>query len=253
MYTQFAEVYDELMADVDYPAWANFYAKLLALQGIGRGSRICECACGTGGLTIPLKSLGYAVTGMDLSQEMLWVAAQKARAQGVQALFVRQDMRKLRLHRPVDAVLATCDGVNYLLTEEDLESFFASAYDAIRPGGALIFDVSTPYKLEHTLGDRTICEDTPHVTYMWQNRWQARTGCVDMQLCIFVREADGRYRRIDEEQRQRAWLAEELAAALKRAGFEDMAFYGNGTLTPPKPDEERWHIAARKRNTVQEG
>lgn len=252
MYTQFAEVYDELMTNVNYPAWARYYGELLARQGIGRGSRVCECACGTGGLTIPLQNMGYSVTGMDLSQEMLWIAAQKARSQGVQCLFVRQDMRKLRLHRPVDAVLATCDGVNYLLTEEDLESFFNSAYEAICPGGALVFDVSTPHKLEHILGDRTIFEDTPHVTYMWQNRWQARSRCVDMNLCIFVREADSHYRRMDEEQRQRAWTAEELSAALKRAGFIDMTFYSS-TFTAPRPEEERWHIAARKRGPNPEG
>ena len=29
MYTSFAEVYDRLMADVDYPAWAAFYGELL--------------------------------------------------------------------------------------------------------------------------------------------------------------------------------------------------------------------------------
>ena len=175
MYTQFAEVYDELMYNVNYAAWAQYYGELLKRQGGERGARSCECACGTGNLTIPLQKLGFSVTGMDLSQEMLWIAAQKARAQGLQGLFVRQDMRNLRLHRPVDAVLATCDGVNYLLTQDDLMGFLASAYEAIRPGGALIFDVSTPHKLEHTLGNTTFCEDTPHITYMWQNRWQARS------------------------------------------------------------------------------
>ena len=252
MYTQFAEVYDELMSNVNYTAWAQYYGELLKRQGIGRGARICECACGTGNLTIPLQKMGFSVTGMDLSQEMLWIAAQKARAQGLQGLFVRQDMRSLRLHRPVDAVLATCDGVNYLLTQDDLQAFLSSAYDAIRPGGALIFDVSTPHKLEQTLGNTTFCEDTPHITFMWQNRWQPRSRCVDLQLCIFVREADGRYRRMDETQRQRAWLAEELSAALKQAGFVDMAFYGS-TFAPPKPEEERWHIAARKQGANPEG
>ena len=45
MYTSFAEVYDRLMADVDYPTWAAFYAELLRARGVESG-KICECACG---------------------------------------------------------------------------------------------------------------------------------------------------------------------------------------------------------------
>ena len=242
MYTSFAEVYDGLMAGVDYESWARFYAQMLAQRGV-TGGKICECACGTGGLTLPLQRLGYSVTGVDISQEMLWIAAQKARSSGVMAVFVRQDMRRLRLHRPMDAVLATCDGVNYLTSEEDLTGFFSSAREALSPNGCLIFDVSTPYKLANTLGNRTICEDTPGVTYMWQNRWQPRSRCVDMHLCIFVREEDGRYRRMDEEQRQRAWSQAELTDTLTKCGFTDIVFYGNSRLRAPRDSEERWHVS----------
>ena len=47
MYTAFASVYDRLMADVDYLAWARFYHELMERYGVPRG-KVCECACGTG-------------------------------------------------------------------------------------------------------------------------------------------------------------------------------------------------------------
>ena len=149
MYTGFAEVYDTLMNDVHYGAWADMYARMMTAYGIPRNAKVCECACGTGSLTLPLQQLGYEMMGIDISQEMLWQAAQKARKAGFGIPFIRQDMRQLRLHRPVDAVLATCDGVNYLLQDVDAAAFFQSAWEAIKPGGGLFFDVSTPYKLEH--------------------------------------------------------------------------------------------------------
>ena len=68
MYTGFAEIYDELMTDVDYDAWADFYCKMMEGFGI-RGGKLAECACGTGGLTLPLFRHGFHVTGVDLSQE----------------------------------------------------------------------------------------------------------------------------------------------------------------------------------------
>ena len=130
MYQGFAEIYDELMNDVNYESWADYYTRLLSIYGI-RSGKICECACGTGSLTLPLYRRGFQMTGVDLSREMLWQAAQKARKNGIAIPFVQQDMRCLNLHKPVDAVLATCDGVNYLLDDDRLSAFFAAARAAL--------------------------------------------------------------------------------------------------------------------------
>jgi ubiquinone/menaquinone biosynthesis C-methylase UbiE len=166
-YDSFAAVYDQLMDDVDYDRWALYYRDLL-LDGQDMKpsdlGRVVECACGTGNLTIPLQKRGYQMIGVDLSREMLWQAAQKTRKQGLAIPYVQQNMKSLNLHRPVDAVLATCDGVNYLLNEEELNSFLQAAYRAIRPGGALLFDVSTPYKLKHILCSGLMGEDRENLT-----------------------------------------------------------------------------------------
>ncbi len=245
MYQDFAEVYDQLMDNVDYDRWADYYVRLLSIYGI-RDGKICECACGTGSLTIPLYRSGFHITGVDLSREMLWQAAQKARKQGIAIPFVQQDMKALNLHRPMDAVLATCDGVNYLITEEDLRSFLRSAYRAIRPGGALVFDVSTPHKLRDQLCTGLICEDRENITYIWQNRWHEKTATVGMDLCFFLKEKDGRYRRMEEHQKQRAWDAGELKSMLLQAGFRGVCVYGNFTVNPARDSDERWHIAATR-------
>lgn len=245
MYTSFAEVYDQLMDNVDYEGWADFYRELLRASGM-TGGKICECACGTGSLTLPLHRRGFQMTGVDLSQEMLWIAAQKARKMGIGIPFVQQDMRTLRLHRQMDAVIATCDGVNYLLTDEDVCAFLRSAWAALKPGGVIAFDVSTPWKLQNVLGNELIVEDRDDVTYMWQNSYSKKTGIVEMALCFFLREKDGRYRRIDETQKQKAHSAERLTALLESCGFTDVRLYGNSRLEAPRDKEQRWHFAARK-------
>ena len=245
MYQDFAEIYDRLMDNVKYDSWADYYVRLLSIYGVREG-KICECACGTGSLTIPLYRAGFQMTGVDLSREMLWQAAQKARKQGIAIPFVQQDMKALNLHRPMDAVIATCDGVNYLTTEEDLQSFLRAAWRAIRPGGALIFDVSTPHKLRDQLCAGLICEDLEDITYFWQNRWNSRNATVDMMLCFFIREKDGRYRRMEEEQRQKAWEMQELKNLLLRTGYRGVCIYGDGNLNPGKETDLRWHICASR-------
>ncbi len=245
MYTAFASVYDRLMADVDYPAWAAYYQTLMTLYGL-RAGKVCECACGTGGITIPLAGMGYQMTGVDLSEEMLFEASQKARRAGAMIPFVRQDMRALRLHRRMDGVLCTCDGVNYLPSANDVLTFFGAAFTALVPGGVLAFDVSTPYKLKHVLGNRFIGDETAEIAYLWKNTYRPESESVRMDLSIFTRAEGETYRRISEEQTQYAYGAETLTQLLSQAGFTDIRLFGDGTFAPPKPTEQRWHIAARK-------
>lgn len=245
MYTAFAMVYDRLMNDVDYDGWAAYYAQLLRRAGILNGS-VCECACGTGALTVRLQRLGYRMTGVDLSAEMLSQAMQKARGQGLEIPFARQDMCSLRLHRRQEAVLCTCDGVNYLKTPAQLRRFLQAAYAALKPGGVLIFDVSTPYKLQNVLGGHTLGCQEEKISYVWQNAYHPRTRTVDMRLSIFVREEDGRYARLEEAQTQRAHTQEELRRALEAVGFGEVRFYGDRTLGRPGQKAMRWHVAAKR-------
>ena len=245
MYTAFASVYDRLMTDVDYPAWADFYEAMLNRYAIGRG-KVCECACGTGNLTILLAKKGYQMTGVDISPDMLFQASQKARKHGAMIPFVKQDMRSLRLHRQMDAVLCTNDGINYLPAAEDISAFFRMAYQALRSGGCLFFDLSTPYKLEHILGDHFWSHEDEDITYLWRNRFSKSKQAVDMDLTFFVKQKDNLYLRIEERQRQYVHSSELLVILLAEAGFTDIAFYGDRKFQKPDTKEKRWHMAARK-------
>lgn len=247
MYTAFASVYDRLMKDVDYPAWAAFYRDLLRQRGVVAGT-VCECACGTGGLTLPLAKT-YTMTGVDSSPDMLCVAQGKARRAGLSIPFVQADMREFALHRAADGVLCTCDGVNYLESEGEVAAFFQAAYRALRPGGALVFDVSTPYKLRNVLGNRSLCEEAEDISYMWRNSFNARACRVEMSLTIFKRAAGGLYEKITEDQTQYGYTQAALNALLLEAGFTAVGIYGDRTLSAPKATETRWHIAATKKET----
>lgn len=245
MYGDFARVYDRLMAGVDYPAWALHYRSLLAGQGILEGSLLLEPACGTGSLTVELAQ-HYQVQPSDLSQEMLSVAAAKARTRGLNLHFLHQDMQTLRSHRPADAIVCACDGVNYLLTETALNRFLRSAFTALRPQGVLAFDVSSLDKLSRVLGNQPQLLRENDICYIWENAWQQDSRRLQLSLTLFERQADGRFLRIEEEQTQKAWAQEELVSALQAAGFEGIRCTGNFTMNPPTASTQRLHFTARK-------
>lgn len=242
MYSNFARVYDKLMESVDREAWLKYILALLEGRQV---RRIADCACGTGALTIPLAKLGYNATGLDSSAEMLEIAAANARNARVEVPFICQDMRRFALHRPQDAVLAVCDGVNYL-TLKGAESFFASAYAALAPGGVLLFDISSRYKLANVLGNNTFAEDEQQAAYIWKNIYDEHTKQIQMELTLFEKQPDGRYLRFTESQIQRAHSVRELTGALERAGFGQIEAFEAFSFAPPQEKSERIQFRAVK-------
>ena len=246
MYDDFAGVYDALMDDYDYDAWSEHYLSLIRAQRGSLPVRMSECACGTGSLTVRFARAGMNVVGVDLSSSMLRRAEEKARKWGVEAAFVHQDMKKLKLTRRVGAVLATCDGVNYLTSEQDVRAFFRAAFDALEDGGALCFDVSSRYKLETVMGDAFFGEERDGLAMLWQNTLGRDTHVLCMDVTFFVREEDGRYRRFREQHHQRAHSEQELRRWLEEVGFENICIYGGMRMDAPRPDDDRIHCTARK-------
>ena len=105
-------------------------------------------------MTVELAREGARVVGVDISEGMLRVARSGCGREGVRAQLAHEDMCRLRVPRPVDAVICACDGVNYLLSAERVRAFFRAAHAGHpAPAGALAFDVSSRYKLEQLLGD----------------------------------------------------------------------------------------------------
>lgn len=245
MYGDFARVYDRLMAQVDYEAWGRHYHTLLSEQGLSDGAVVMEPACGTGSLTLQL-ARHYRMQPSDLSPQMLSVAMQKARQAGLNLAFTQQDLRSLRSHHPVDALVCGCDGVNYLVDEAALDAFLQGAAQVLKPGGALAFDVSSYDKLSRVLGSQPQVLRGEEICYIWENAWDEGKRLLSLSLSLFERDTQGRYLRIEEQQTQRAWTQEELTAALTRHGFEHIRCYANYTTKPPTKAAQRLHFSARK-------
>ena len=249
MYTDFAHYYDIMMADVDYAAWAAGIITCLGRHGIRPGMRVCECACGTGSLTIPLKKAGYEMCGVDISGEMLQAAMEKSRKSGLMIPYVQQDMAKLRLPARQDAILSTCDGVNYL-SPADLSAFFVSAFRQVRPGGILMFDVSTPYKLTKIVGSHTLNRIERDYCYIWENSLNKNHTVLGLRLTAFVKNASGTYIRFEEEQTQYIHSLDRLSEALADAGFSLLETL-NSTFDGPCSDKDlRWHLIAKRPEEV---
>ena len=75
-YTSFAAVYDTFMDNVPYDRWASGIDSLLKkyLPSSADRPMVLDLGCGTGQITRRLRDLGYDMTGVDSSDEMLEIA-----------------------------------------------------------------------------------------------------------------------------------------------------------------------------------
>ncbi|MCP3759040.1 class I SAM-dependent methyltransferase [Streptomyces sp. TBY4] len=122
----------------DYRAEAALVRELVELRAAvapAAGS-LLDVACGTGSHLAELTGLFGEAAGVDLSAEMLAIAARTN--PGIP--LTQGDMRDFRLGRSFTAVTCMFSSVGYLESAEDLNSAVRNLADHLAPGGVLVVE-----------------------------------------------------------------------------------------------------------------
>ena len=242
-YHDLAVSYDRLTSDVDYQAIVAFYHAILEKENIHPKSAV-DLACGTGSVALLLAEEMDRVIGVDMSEEMLTVALQRAQEQENRPLFVCQMLQELRLDRAVDLAVCALDGLDYILDPADCCEAIRRVYKALNPGGIFIFDVNTPEKLRAMDGQVFLDEDDD-VYCVWRGEFDEQTNICSYGMDLFQRRGDV-WQRSFEEHREYAYTVEQLTEYLRSAGFTHIRVYADGKLEAPKAGEQRIYFSARK-------
>lgn len=185
-YSGFAYAYDFLMKDVNYDKWAEnidlIYKKLNC-----EPKNVLELACGTGNITSRLYKKGYNIIGSDLSEDMLMIAQEKAYDSNLMINFIIQDMRDINYRKKVNSVISICDGLNYIISDDDIIKVFKSVHNVLEENGTFLFDISTYYKLTSILGSNTFAESHEEASYIWENYFDKENEVLDFDLTVFIK------------------------------------------------------------------
>ena len=102
--------------------------------------KVIDIGCGTGRHVIELTKRGYNVTGVDLSEDQIKRAKEKAQEAGVTIDFQTQDARNLSFDGEFDLAIMLCEG-GFSLMETDEMNFeiLKNATKALKSKGKLIF------------------------------------------------------------------------------------------------------------------
>ena len=242
-YHNLAASYDRLTNDVDYGAIVAFYHQILQRERVAPRTAV-DLACGTGSVALLLAQKGYGVIGVDMSEEMLTVAFQRAMEQETQPVFVCQKLQQLHLPRAVDMAVCALDGLDYILDPADCQKAIQRVYKALNPGGIFIFDVNTPEKLRAMDGQVFLDEDED-VYCVWRGEFDQDTNICSYGMDLFQRQGNVWHRSFEEHQ-EYAYSVEQLRRYLKDAGFTHIRVYADGKLEAPRAGEQRVYFSARK-------
>ena len=236
-YQQFANYYDVLTQNVDYPSRAAYFDQLLE-RYLHKKGILLDLACGTGSLSVLMAQKGYDVIGVDGSCEMLSLAMEKAGQTEQSVLYLCQEME--------NATICALDSLNHVTDFQALIRIFQRVSLFTNPGGLFVFDVNTPYKHQQILGNNTYVYDLPQIYCVWQNEYQPEDQVVNIQLDFFHPQKDGSYRRTSEAFQERAYSQQTLCELLEETGFGLLDILEGDTFQAPTPTTERWVFIAEK-------
>jgi ubiquinone/menaquinone biosynthesis C-methylase UbiE len=138
LFTNYSKNYDNEGFTKGTTGECNF---IEAEIGSNKSIKILDVGCGTGRHDIELAKRGYTnITGIDLSDDQLKRAREKAEKAEVEIDFIKADARDFHFDDEFDAVLMICEGAFSLMETDEMNfQILQSIEKSLKPGGKLIF------------------------------------------------------------------------------------------------------------------
>jgi SAM-dependent methyltransferase len=208
--------------------------------------RILDLACGSGRHSIELARRGFSVVGADISEELIEIAERDAAEQGVEATFVRGDLRQLEFEAEFDIVLNLNDGaIGYLESDEENLRTFGVISRSLRPQGRNLVQLPNVLYARENLPQRSWIPSSSMVELV-EHRWNKRDRCME-GVMIAARFGEVLEGLKGIEFRQRLYSVDELREIYESVGMSlEAVLHGNGRPRDPKPSQFEIFAASRK-------
>ncbi len=198
----------------------------------GAVSEVLEYGIGNGRIALPMARRGVRVTGVDLSQPMLRDLEARLARESVEVRArveaLRGDMRRVRLGRRFQLVIAPFNVILHLYSLAEIEAFFARVREHLSDDGEFVLDVSVPAP-EDLSGDSGRRYKGPPVrdpetgeTLRYSEVFAYDPVRQILTVVAEFRGKDRQYWRVPLTQRQ--FFPAELEALLYYNGFDDIRF-----------------------------
>lgn len=200
---------------------------------------VLEVACGTGNIIGRLADR-HAVSGLDISREMLAVA--RAKLPAGTPLYLA-DMSSFELGEKFDVLICVYHGINHLLSFSAWKAFFACARKHLNDDGTLIFDILTA-------DDLKMMTRMPEVQQFGDNYLLIRVRTSDdvvfeWNIEVLELQPSGRYESLTEVIRTASYPPEEICKALAEDFLTVKMIESRGSSVSEVGERRIWFVCTR--------
>jgi len=242
---QYANIFNDMGADWeaivnerDTERETDFIESVLSKRGT-----TLDLCCGTGRHDIILRKKGWNTIGLDISKNLLTIAKQRMKKEGVNFPLVRADMRHFPFKKQIfDAVICMFTSFGYLPSEsEDMKSF-KEVQRTLKKGGKFLLDLANKDHIIKVFQEREWAEFEPF--YLLERRsLDLQTSQLKSQWTI-IKKNTGEVRSLQHDVRLFAFLR--LKQMLREAGLKVREVYGGYDKKEFTPDSSRMIVSAER-------
>jgi ubiquinone/menaquinone biosynthesis C-methylase UbiE len=241
--------------DVEYAAYRgeeSFY-RLMLQRYVKPGGVVVELGVGTGRLALRFAAEGFAIHGVEPSQEMRDRLAKKAAQahvtvaleDAIASTFVGSSQRS-------DVVTFPFNGLMHIDTRDEMLASFRHVKEKLDDGGRFCLDITGPYWEAMLLGatawgksdERTHPESGRKVLTCDRSTYDAKTKLMHIHIRYLIA---GDERGAEVELVQRMWTWQEVQGGLDECGFVVEHVFGDVDMAPFDEGSPRLLLCARKR------
>ena len=136
----YSKNYDTIYGKKDYEAECELAINLMKMYMPEKPVTVLDLGCGTGNHALILSRKGFEVSGVDISDEMLEIADEKAKSSDLKIDFFNGDIRNFNIDRKFDSAIMMFAVLGYQNSNGDLINCLKSIRNHLKKGSILVFD-----------------------------------------------------------------------------------------------------------------
>ena len=188
--------------------------------------KILDLCCGPGRISSELARIGYAVTGVDITENFLNAAKEDSEHENLNIEYILADARKFVRPGFFDAIVNLYISFGYFSSQKDDLKVLRNAHKSLRDGGSFIIE---------TLGKEIAVRDYVEADWFEYSDYTMLTEYEPLDSWTFLKNRwilikDNK--KVEKYFTQRLYSASELKALLLKAGFSGIEIYGDWDESP---------------------
>jgi len=233
----YARYYDLLYQDKDYEGEVRYVSSLIH-KFAPSASSLFDIGCGTGRHAELFSHMGFRVSGLDRSEEMV----SRAKNRHLDIEFHQGDLCNVRMDKNFDVVSALFHVISYLTTDDELQSAFDNVREHLKPKGLFVFDCWHGPAVLHQFPEvriKRLEEGTNRVVRIAEPNLIAEKKRVDVNYQIFVK-VNGVWDEFTETHSMRYLYPQEIEELLSNSGLH--LLHTEEWMTSRGPSQNTWSV-----------